>query len=728
MSDRETLIAMGFSPERVDWAIRDTPPASDMQTRLDHIIDNENRPVPVANQSISNNPLIQTPTETALPIRFAPPAHPPPRQNSSQSQQFNAPSNPSAQVPPGEVLTRGMGSLSLSAGPPTPSTYKVAQKSELVNQAVQRYSAFLESHQNALEGSVPGKETVDAFDAALVTFLDAERTHWRAHFGIPREEIVPPIEYTSTRGTIASEQNPSGSTDVPAPQDKKDADTAPPVAPPVVKSVVYDSIAVYDPNRGRIPPSPALAQVLNKVITAYYEDEPVENAVKRARSIRPKISDQISAMKLSAEIATNRDDEEAHKARGSRSEDYYARRNEYFSQGDWKGAESIAQEYQMNEIIIRQQESRKKYETYCGSFVEPAQRQINAAFSEIYPIYNEIQGYLQEDNGELDVVRAVLALEEVSDMMELGMKQLETLEDDKNERECELQKEQILDDKNRSNAYEDSRQLGQQKRLRDLDINTYRTGQKVERRAPFYALAMRRMGDAIASVDRDAMILTSSLHELLATVPPSLPLPQEEERKVAGDDAPSKVPLPSRELYDQISSAKSSLSSIYEMQENMRDVLKNLQRKQIYERRESETAQLALNESRAGRGDMWYWDAGRVKREEDEKEDNAYDLEFNRMKSERKTTFNEGINPASAVMKAYTDRETLVLSKVASGVRADGSMVTNPADSAAASAALTQQTILQHQQAIMMSNMMWSQHIGTINVIRNMGMNFADLV
>ncbi|CAG8750594.1 9122_t:CDS:1, partial [Acaulospora colombiana] len=257
--------------------------------------------------------------------------------------------------------------------------------------------------------------------------------------------------------------------------------------------------------------------------------------------------------------------------------------------------------------------------------------------------------------------------------------------------------------------------MERQKKIRDLEIKAYRTGQKVERRAPFYALAMRRMGDAIASTEKDAAILTSSLHNLLATIPQTIPPAQEEERRLARDETPSQIPLPSRELYNQINSAKSSLSSIHEMQSNMHDILRNLQQKQIYERRESETAQLALNEARAGRMDTWYWDAGRVKREADEREDNTFELEFNRMKSERKAKFDNSIGPADVIMKEYREREGIALRKLASGIRADGSAVTSPADSMAASTELTQQAIVQQQQAIMLSNMMWAQHIGTVN-------------
>lgn len=179
------------------------------------------------------------------------------------------------------------------------------------------------------------------------------------------------------------------------------------------------------------------------------------------------------------------------------------------------------------------------------------------------------------------------------------------------------------------------------------------------------------MEEAIAGVDRDANLLTSALQELLAIIPESIPLSDEEARKQAGDDAPSKIPLPSKELYNQIREAQSSLFSVNEMTTNMREVLKNLQRKQVAEKRDNDTAQLELNETRMGRGDQWYWNAGRVQREAAEKEDEATEREFSQIRDERKAKFNKDMEPISSCLTRYKDREMLVLSKLAGGMTAN---------------------------------------------------------
>jgi hypothetical protein len=232
------------------------------------------------------------------------------------------------------------------------------------------------------------------------------------------------------------------------------------------------------------------------------------------------------------------------------------------------------------------------------------------------------------------------------------------------------------------------------------------------------------MGEAIAGVDRDEALITSALQELLATIPESIPLTQEEERKAAGDDAPSKIPLPSKELYNQIREAQSSRFSVNEMRNNMREVLMNLQRKQTAEKRENDTAQLALSETRAGRGDSWYWNAGSKQRDEAEKEDEASEAEHNRSRDERRERFNAEIEPTSTLISKYNDRERLVLTKLASGMTANGPMASGSDAAAAAAggdsanAALTamQQMMRQQQQTQMISNMMWSQHAATMSV------------
>ncbi|PVF96047.1 hypothetical protein CPB86DRAFT_728623 [Serendipita vermifera] len=745
MGDRETLISMGFSPDRVDWAIRDTPANSDMQTRLDHIIDHDNQPVPPPNLvPAAVSPSVSSPTGSFSSI-FAPPSQPPPTRTYSTQQQpvYAPPPTLPPRTPRTEDLAQTVQTLSLTTPLSPPNTNATVQKPEIENQAVQRYSEFLESHRNTLSRGNLDNDSAKAFYTSLLTFLDTEKEVWRAQLDLPVETAPPVVVNTVSRETVTVQPTQPVPTTVPpiAPvaEEINGANTTTTTTPeqPATKSSVYDPIAVYDPNRTLLPVSPPLGEVVGKVITAYYEDEPVEAAIKRARLIRPRMTEQISDKRWSATIGAPQDDE-SRQAFQRRSEAHYSHQNELYNKGDWEGAQQLDEEYQRNETVIRQQENRKRYEKHCETFLNPAREQINAAFVEIHPIYAELQRFLEEENWELDVVRAVRALEEASDIMEAGMKELETLEDDRGQREFELQREIITDDKSRSDPYGDANKLEAQKNLHDLELKASRTSQKLERRAAFYALAMRRMGEAIAGVDKDATLLFSALQELLATIPESIPLQQEEERKAAGDDAPSKVPLPSKELCNQISQAQSSLYSINEMRNDMHEVLRNLQRKQMAEKRENDLAQLALNETRAGRGDNWYFNAGSAQRDQAEKEDETTEAEYSRARDERRAKFNEEIEPISTLLRKYRDREMLALTKLAGGMTANGSMESGSDAAAAAAAAgggsanaalaAMQQMMRQQQQTQMISNMMWSQHATTMSVINNIGSSNSQWV
>ncbi|KIM32218.1 hypothetical protein M408DRAFT_41689, partial [Serendipita vermifera MAFF 305830] len=377
------------------------------------------------------------------------------------------------------------------------------------------------------------------------------------------------------------------------------------------------------------------------------------------------------------------------------------------SKNDWATATRLEEEYKQQESRIRQQESSRKHQEYCQTFLDPAKEHILAAFAELHPLYAELERILEDDdNLELDVVRAVRALEEVSDLMEQGMTELENMEDDRRNREFELQRQIITDDTSRSDPWGDATKLENQKKLSDLEIKAERAGQKVDRRNPFLVLAVRKMMEAIVGVDRDKEMLASATQDLLARIPDAIPLDQEETRAAAGDKAPSKVPLPSKPLYNQISEAHSSLLSINTMCNDMREVLKSLQRKHVYEGRLRDMAQLELSETRQGRGDNWYFGPGSTMRQEGEKEDEAGERAFEQERSERRAAMDNVSAPISSFLTRYKDREMAVLRKLAGGMTANGPM--SPSSSGdptaggsgdAHTAALTaMQKMLQQQQ------------------------------
>lgn len=256
-----------------------------------------------------------------------------------------------------------------------------------------------------------------------------------------------------------------------------------------------------------------------------------------------------------------------------------------------------------------------------------------------------------------------------------------------------------------------------------MEIKASRAAQKVDRRNPFFALSYRRMEEAIAGVDRDYETLTSAIHDLIVTVPETIPLEQEEARAKEGDDTASKIALPSKLLYNQILEANSSLLSINKMCNDMRDVLKALQRKRTFESRTRDMAQLELNEHRQGRGDSWYFGPGNTLRQQGEKEDEAGEKIFEQERSDRRDVMTNTTTPLSTILTRYKDREMAVLHKLAGGMTANGPMDSAssgvPAaagDAHTAALAAMQKMYMQQQQSQMISNMMWSQHASRMSV------------
>lgn len=704
MGDRETLISMGFAQDRVEWALRDTPPGADLQTLMDHIFEHEAQAVPPPQAS-------QT---------YGPPSHPPP-----PHLQVQAPPLPPRSPSPAP-LAQSMASMSINQVTPDP----VQPTSSFESDAVQRYAAFLEDHKEHLKEARTDLISAIALHAVITRFLKEEGERWRNEFGLP---APAPEESTSTTRSSqdASQGNREETLKVEEPGPVITVENTEEQEEQKPKSDVYDPIAVYDPTRPRIPPLESGQEFLDRVITGYDADEPVENAKKRAWEIHPRMSEEVSNLRWSSGIfdATPYDD-----SFNRRAEAHSARLSELHLRGDWDTANRLEEEYSERERVIRQQKNRSDFEDYCRKYLNPAREMVHKAFADIHPIYAELQGYLEEDNPELDVVRAIAALEQVSETMETGMRTLAELEDDHMRREFELQREVITDDKSRSDPWGDASKFEKQHELRLLELKAQRTAQRADRRAPFFALSTRRIKEAIAGVDRDQELLQQHLRTLLDTVPPTIPLDQEEARAKEGDTAPSKVPLPSIELHAQITSAQSSLWSVHAMTNDMRSVLRGLERKQMWEKREDDLAQLAASETRAGRGDNWYFGPGSAMRDRGEKEDEETERLFDKENDRRREEFNAFMAPVRDYMTSYKDREMLVLQKLTMGMTAHGPMkssVNIPSgsggDSTAALSAM-QKMMMQQQQTQMISNMMWSQHAARMSVINNIGSSNSSWV
>ncbi|KAG8798419.1 hypothetical protein FRC17_007470, partial [Serendipita sp. 399] len=402
--DRETLIAMGFTPDRVDWAIESTPDA-DLQTRLDHIFEHQQETVPV---QVTTVPISITPVVSTITTRlYSPPSYPP--------SQTRIPSTPPAQVTPDiQGITESIGNISFKGSASTTSRATDAANS-METEAVQRYKSFLLGHSNTLRNLADNQEAAKLFYEQLTLFFEEEATSWRTLLHIPIETVSV---------SHVAEPKEAVPVSIPEPiQSSLEADVTPTTAlsnagQSAETTKEYDCIGVYDPSRPRIPILETVIDYLASVITGYAEDDFVEKARNRAWDIHPRMSEDVSTLrwKATAEANTTVFDDAFQR----RSAAHYQRLNE-LPLMDWEMRNRLQQEYDEQEKLIRQRINRENYGKYCAAFLDPARETIHRAFTDIHPIYAEIKGYLEADIPELDVVRAVRALEQVSDTMELGM-------------------------------------------------------------------------------------------------------------------------------------------------------------------------------------------------------------------------------------------------------------------------------------------------------------------
>jgi len=65
MSDKEALLSMGFAEDRVDWALRATQNRG-LQPAMDHILENNDNPVPDLTTQASSAPRTSAPSAMAL--------------------------------------------------------------------------------------------------------------------------------------------------------------------------------------------------------------------------------------------------------------------------------------------------------------------------------------------------------------------------------------------------------------------------------------------------------------------------------------------------------------------------------------------------------------------------------------------------------------------------------------------------------------------------------------
>ncbi|CCA68028.1 hypothetical protein PIIN_01895 [Serendipita indica DSM 11827] len=348
------------------------------------------------------------------------------------------------------------------------------------------------------------------------------------------------------------------------------------------------------------------------------------------------------------------------------------------ARGDYQGAARFAYDFSRREAAMEEHQMRTSADEYRRSYLDPATVVVNKAILESRPIYAEIQAYLEIQDKQLDVVKTIRALEQVSSNIECGVKLLEQLDDEKSAQEFGRR---IKEATNRQQFIEVS-QLEDQKNGRGYQVNAVRTSRKVARRAPFFNLAISRINKALSEIDKDQSALKEQLKELFRTIPETISLDQEEARARAGDTSPSKIPLPSKELFNQISDLQSSVVSINATSLDLRSLMKDLQRQQLEERAEDQVAQLTLRKIRAGRFLGVY--AGPVRELQDRASNEIAELEraFDGFYQSDLMEMGAIIGPVNAFISRYKSREALVMRRI--GTTADPAPSPAPSSSLAA--------------------------------------------
>ncbi|CAG7853761.1 SubName: Full=Uncharacterized protein {ECO:0000313/EMBL:CCA68029.1} [Serendipita indica DSM 11827] len=640
MEARESLLSMGFAPDRVDWALRETPPDADLQARVDHLIQHEGEHVPTS-KSLGAAGSKSEKVAGDLYI-YSPPAYAPP---SSLAIEHKIQSEPSGSITPAQ-LAESLNGLRIQRRTPDPLSLSIE------NESVARYAEFLSAERGRIIAAHSNQEIAEDLLVSISNFFNEERKRWQQVLH-PSKPTPQSVNADNNAGTSSNGNQSQASNENRLSTNATEAEMA-------QKSAVYDAIATYDSTRPLLPPLESVKRLLNGIVTKFTERESVENARKRAGEICTQMEKQVSDLRWQTTVTGSSMSNESSLPS---SDDMMSQLLAMQSTGDYRGAARFAQDYSRREAAMKEQQMRTAAEEYRRSYLDPATAAVNKAISESQPIYAEIQTHLENNDKHLDVVKTIRALEQVSSNIECGMKLLEQLDDEKSAQEIERRVKEAM---NRQ-QFREASQLETQKVSRVYEVNAVRTSQRVARRAHFFNLAISRINKALSDIDNDQSVLKAQLKELLGTIPETISLDQEEARARAGDTSPSKIPLPSKELFNQISDAQSSLISINATAFDLRTLLKEIQRQQVEERAESDMAQFTLRETRAGRWTNLYGGPGKQLRDRANNELAELERAFDGFRRTDLTELDAITGPVNTFLSRYKAREALVMQRLAMG-------------------------------------------------------------
>jgi hypothetical protein len=205
------------------------------------------------------------------------------------------------------------------------------------------------------------------------------------------------------------------------------------------------------------------------------------------------------------------------------------------------------------------------------------------------------------------------------------------------------------------------RQLDKKKELQDAELKQERARGKVQRKSPFYELAINALSTALAQVEKDKSALSDCLQTVSASIPETLSFSEEEAEQKVGNQAAVQTALPSLELINQLHSAMEKVASLASVAEDIRREMHAVRQKEHREIHEQLMAELTYEETKAGRAAQVLFGPGRALRDRAQQEDERMEAEYKDQVRVYREQMSGAVEPIQQVLRRYKDGKSSAL-------------------------------------------------------------------
>ena len=244
----------------------------------------------------------------------------------------------------------------------------------------------------------------------------------------------------------------------------------PPTTRPIPNSMwtrdpnIYDSCAVYYPNREFIPPSTELAKALSSITDRFESSHVIQESRSALNILRSEMEGKVSDLRY-AQSSTGSSSILAPGGAGQqrRVEGHLEKISHLYSTGQMEAASRLEKEYQDNEKQLIRENKEREFEKWKQQFWSPARDHLFAELEKVFAEYVLLEDLLKTEVGtapgqvpriKLDVLEAVRALEQLADLRDrVGYEGLDKLEDEIRQRDHDLKVQATLDAAERAGTW-----------------------------------------------------------------------------------------------------------------------------------------------------------------------------------------------------------------------------------------------------------------------------------